>query len=91
MEGLIPLLMHAMKKHRLQSSYRSLSTSYHLLDGSVTEGSSHRRTRSEFQPPMAENLQQRSGFGYVSNSTSFKKDSTFFAPNIFHDSKLKSN
>ncbi|PWA85472.1 hypothetical protein CTI12_AA122030 [Artemisia annua] len=50
-----------MKKHRLQSSYRSLSASYHLLDGSVTEGSSHRRTRSAFQPPT-ENLQQRSGF-----------------------------
>lgn len=56
---LISLLMHAMKKHKLQSSYRSLSTSYHLLDGSVTEGSSHCRTRSEFQL-STENLQQRS-------------------------------
>ncbi|GJX95814.1 hypothetical protein Tco_0351612 [Tanacetum coccineum] len=90
MEGLIPLLMHAMKKHRLQSSYRSLSASYHLLDGSVTEGSSHRRTRSEFQPPT-ENLQQRSSFGYVSNSTSFKKDSTFSTPNTFRASNLKYN
>ncbi|PWA60034.1 hypothetical protein CTI12_AA266250 [Artemisia annua] len=79
-----------MKKHRLQSSYRSLSASYHLLDGSVTEGSSHRRTRSAFQPPT-ENLQQRSGFGNVSNSTTFKEDSTFSTPYTFRASKLKSN
>ncbi|PWA61489.1 hypothetical protein CTI12_AA372640 [Artemisia annua] len=84
MEGLIPLLMHAMKKHRLQSSYRSLSASYHLLDGSVVEGSPHRMTRSAFQQPTAKNLQQRSGFSYGSNSTSFKTDSSFSTSNTVH-------
>ncbi|KAL2231521.1 UNVERIFIED_CONTAM: hypothetical protein Sindi_1746500 [Sesamum indicum] len=57
MEGLIPLLLHAMKKQRPQNAYRCLSEnstngrSYHLLlAGDAVEGSSHRRTRSEFQP-----------------------------------------
>ncbi|KAI3789177.1 hypothetical protein L2E82_01966 [Cichorium intybus] len=92
MEGLIPFLMHAMKKHSLHNSYRSLSTGstcrYHLLEGAVVEGSSHRRTRSEFQPPTAEYLQQISGSDYVSRSMSFKKDSTSCStPNTFHTSK----
>ncbi|PON74804.1 hypothetical protein PanWU01x14_048630 [Parasponia andersonii] len=60
MEGLIPYLLHALKKDRPKNSYRSLSDtsnrSYHrLLSGSthnnLPDGSSHRRTRSEFQPP----------------------------------------
>lgn len=58
MEGLIPFLIHAMKKQRPQNSYRCLSEnstttrSYHLLLGGSdsVEGSSHRRTRSDFQP-----------------------------------------
>ncbi|MFS7939088.1 hypothetical protein Hanom_Chr05g00447631 [Helianthus anomalus] len=92
MEGLIPFVMQAMKTHRLHSSYRSLSASYHLLDGSVAaEGSSHHRTRSEFQPPTADHLQQRSGFGYDTQSMNFKKESTSSAINTFHASKLKSN
>ncbi|KAH0727355.1 hypothetical protein KY284_003220 [Solanum tuberosum] len=59
MEGLIPFLLHAMKKQRPHhnSTFRSLSDtsnrSYHLLVGADSiEGSSHRRTRSEFQPPV---------------------------------------
>ncbi|KAI3774667.1 hypothetical protein L1987_49226 [Smallanthus sonchifolius] len=92
MEGLIPFVMHAMKKHRLHNSYRSLSASYHLLDGSVAaEGSSHRRTRSEFQPPTADYLQQRSGFGHDTQSMNFKKDSTSSTLNTFHASKTKRN
>nr|KAJ0208544.1 hypothetical protein LSAT_V11C500269500 [Lactuca sativa] len=99
MEGLIPFLMHAVKKHSLHNSYRSLSTGStcrrHLLDGAVVEGSSHRRTRSEFQPPTAEYLQQiSSGSDYVSRSMSFKKDiSTSYhsTPNAFHASKVKNN
>lgn len=72
MEGLIPFLIHAVKKQngRLphHSSFRrSLSTgssrSYHLLLGAdksgELEGSSHRRTRSEFQPPSLDFLEQR--------------------------------
>lgn len=70
MEGLIPYLLHAIKKPRPQHRYRSFSVSesnsnrsYHLLmsgQGSL-EGSSHRRTRSEFQPPSSADLfEQRS-------------------------------
>ena len=63
MEGLIPYLLHALKKDKPKNRYRSYSDtsnrSYHrLLSGSIhnnnmAEGSSHRRTRSEFQPPPA--------------------------------------
>ncbi|KAL4588622.1 hypothetical protein LXL04_001514 [Taraxacum kok-saghyz] len=96
MEGLIPFLMHAMKKHSLQNGYRSLSTGStcrrHLLDGAVVEGSSHRRTRSEFQPPTAEYLQQISGSEFGSRSMSFKKEySASSTPKTFHESKVKSN
>ncbi|KAM1002982.1 hypothetical protein ACFX2I_003371 [Malus domestica] len=60
MEGLIPFLLHAIKKQRPQHKFRSFSVSesnsnrsYHLLISGQDslEGSSHRRTRSEFQPP----------------------------------------
>nr|GMC83593.1 G patch domain-containing protein [Ipomoea batatas]GMC87717.1 G patch domain-containing protein [Ipomoea batatas] len=59
MEGLIPYLLHAMKKqkspHSRRHSFRCLSDtsnrSYHLLIGADSaEGSSHRRTFSDFQP-----------------------------------------
>ncbi|OMO63379.1 hypothetical protein COLO4_32518 [Corchorus olitorius] len=70
MEGLIPFLIHAMRKQKPHHHYRSMSVgssasrSYHLLMGQSqadqsVEGSSHRRTRSEFQPPTAEFLEQR--------------------------------
>ncbi|KAF3435553.1 hypothetical protein FNV43_RR22642 [Rhamnella rubrinervis] len=55
MEGLIPYLLHAMKKQSPRHSYRSFSEnsnrSYHLLNSKEpsSHGSSHRRTRSEFQ------------------------------------------
>ncbi|KAK4340164.1 hypothetical protein RND71_041626 [Anisodus tanguticus] len=58
MEGLIPFLFHAMKKQKPNNnSFRCLSDtsnrSYHMLVGADSvEGSSHRRTRSEFQPPV---------------------------------------
>ncbi|KAK5774485.1 hypothetical protein PVK06_042340 [Gossypium arboreum] len=70
MEGLIPYLIHAMKKQKPGHNYRSTSVgssrSYHLL-----EGSSHRRTRSEFQPPATvEVVEQRSGLGYNNGSSS---------------------
>ncbi|KAL6513112.1 hypothetical protein OROGR_020598 [Orobanche gracilis] len=57
MEGLIPFLLKAMKKQAPRRAYRSLSEnsvtgrSYHLLlSGNSGEGSSHRRTRSDYQP-----------------------------------------
>ncbi|PKA59899.1 hypothetical protein AXF42_Ash015957 [Apostasia shenzhenica] len=56
MEGLIPFVIHAIKKNRQQSMYRCLSDGSRC-GGSVrapmisNEGSSHhRRTRSEFPP-----------------------------------------
>ncbi|KAG6576920.1 hypothetical protein SDJN03_24494, partial [Cucurbita argyrosperma subsp. sororia] len=62
MEGLIPYLFHAMKKQKPRHDYRSQSVgssrSYHLL---TNDESSHRRTRSDFQPPRFEYLDQRSG------------------------------
>ncbi|KAL8188926.1 hypothetical protein R6Q57_029446 [Mikania cordata] len=81
MEGLIPFVMHAMKKHKLHKSCSSISVRYRLLDGSVAaEGSSHRRNRSEFQPPTTEYLQQRSGFGYDTQSMNTSSTpSTFMA------------
>ncbi|KAK9287123.1 hypothetical protein L1049_015534 [Liquidambar formosana] len=77
MEGLIPFLLHALKKQRPHHSYRSLSEgssrSYHVLMGPDSyEGASHRRARSEFEPPTVEFLEQRSGFeknSVLANST----------------------
>ncbi|XP_062089490.1 uncharacterized protein LOC133796022 [Humulus lupulus] len=70
MEGLIPYLLHALKKDKPKNYYRSYSDtsnrSYHRLSSesihnNLAEGSSHRRTRSEFQPPPAlDFLEQRS-------------------------------
>ncbi|XP_038996320.1 uncharacterized protein LOC120120866 [Hibiscus syriacus] len=79
MEGLIPYLIHAMRKQKPRHHYRSASLgsssrSYHLLMGQQesVEGSSHRRTRSEFQPPATVELfQQRSGFGHRDGSSSY--------------------
>ncbi|CAN0903967.1 hypothetical protein LINGRAHAP2_LOCUS22811 [Linum grandiflorum] len=63
MDGLIPFLIHAMKSHHHHHHLRSFNSfsegstrSYHPLVGgvdgsSVNGGSSHRRTRSDFQPP----------------------------------------
>ncbi|KAK8568235.1 hypothetical protein V6N13_106167 [Hibiscus sabdariffa] len=72
MEGLIPYLIHAMRKQNPTHRYRSMSAGssrgYHLLMGQSpaesVEGSSHRRTRSEFQPPTVELFfEQSSGLG----------------------------
>ncbi|KAL8188927.1 hypothetical protein R6Q57_029447 [Mikania cordata] len=86
MEGLIPFVMHAMKKHRLHKSCRSLSVCYRLLDGSVAA-----ENRSEFQPPMAEYLQQRSGFGYDAQSMNTRKDFTTSTTSMFIASKKRRN
>lgn len=71
MEGLIPYLIHAIKKqkphpHSYNRSFShnesSINRSYHMLLGSDSlTGSSHRRTRSDFQPPTTEFLEQRYG------------------------------
>ncbi|KAJ8763477.1 hypothetical protein K2173_002360 [Erythroxylum novogranatense] len=66
MEGLIPYLLHAMKKQKPHNTYRSFSEgssrSYHLLTGGDSfSGSSHRRTKSEFQQPTMEVLEHQAG------------------------------
>ncbi|XP_022763511.1 uncharacterized protein LOC111309019 [Durio zibethinus] len=74
MEGLIPYLIRAMRKQKPSHRYRSMSMgssrSYHLLIGQPqqesVEGSSHRRTRSDFQPPTVEFFEQRSGLDFLS-------------------------
>ncbi|CAM8923970.1 unnamed protein product [Rhodiola kirilowii] len=63
MEGLIPYLLHAIKKDKPQQSRRHNSfsegstRSYHLLMDYVAResltGSSHRRSRSEFAQPSS--------------------------------------
>lgn len=78
MEGLIPFLLHALKKQNGQKSYRGLrsrsegsSRSYHQLlqePDYPTEGSSHRRTQSEFQPASVEFLENRSRLELQSRS-----------------------
>ncbi|KAK9073995.1 hypothetical protein SSX86_006590 [Deinandra increscens subsp. villosa] len=96
MEGLIPFLMHAVKKQKPHNSYRSLSVgstrSYHVLAGdeAKAEGSSHRRTRSEFKSPTADFLEQRSGFGCMPQSRSYKRSFTSSTPNSYQVSKSKS-
>ncbi|KAI3702335.1 hypothetical protein L6452_28071 [Arctium lappa] len=95
MEGLIPLLMHAMKKQNPHNNYRSFSVvstrSYHVLGGAdaKVEGSSHRRTRSELQSPTTDFLEQRSGFGCMPQSKSYKRSSTGSTPNSYQASKTK--
>ncbi|KAJ8638303.1 hypothetical protein MRB53_012570 [Persea americana] len=67
MEGLIPIVFNAIMKKREGSKYRSLFDSssrcrpFLLLEhvGSF-DGSSHRRTRSDFQNPSSEFLEWRS-------------------------------
>ncbi|KAF8019922.1 hypothetical protein BT93_G0571 [Corymbia citriodora subsp. variegata] len=67
MEGLIPYIIHSVRKQRLYNSYRCLSDgstrSYHLLaGGDSSDGSAHRQTQSELpQLPAAEFKEQRSG------------------------------
>ncbi|KAL6513113.1 hypothetical protein OROGR_020599 [Orobanche gracilis] len=69
MEGLIPLILKAVKKQVPRRVYRSLSEnsvtgrSYHLLiAGDAAEGSSHRRTNSGYQPtPLAYQLDGDNG------------------------------
>ncbi|PWA62450.1 hypothetical protein CTI12_AA363920 [Artemisia annua] len=97
MEGLIPFLLHAMKKPRPHNNYRSVSVgstrSYHVLVGgdanSTVEGSSHRRTKSEFKAPTTDFLEQRSGFGCMPQAKSYKRSSTNSTPNSYKVSKSK--
>ncbi|KAL8239508.1 hypothetical protein R6Q59_016075 [Mikania micrantha] len=95
MEGLIPFLMHAVKKPKPHNNYRSVSVgstrSYHVLVGSdaPVDGSSHRRTRSEFRSPTDDFLEQRSGFGCMPQSKSYKRYSTGLTSNSYQVSKSK--
>ncbi|XP_050211139.1 uncharacterized protein LOC126661353 [Mercurialis annua] len=75
MDGLIPYLLHAMKKQKPKNNFRSFSTgssrSYHLLVGpDSSTGSSHRRTRSEFGiPATVDFFDQRSGSEHLRNNS----------------------
>ncbi|KAJ8638300.1 hypothetical protein MRB53_012567 [Persea americana] len=66
MEGLIPFVFNAIMKKRDGSKYSSLSDSssrrpFLLLEHAGSfDGSSHRRTRSDFQNPTSEFLEWRS-------------------------------
>lgn len=71
MEGLIPFVIHAIKKSRTRAKYCSLSDDSRGGSGRVprvdempNDGSSHhRRTRSEFHPPPVSAL----GYGVFSS------------------------
>ncbi|KAL0719150.1 hypothetical protein Bca4012_068474 [Brassica carinata] len=91
MEGLIPYLIHAIKKdHKPQDQgYRSLSVGSSrgcrpLMMGqegsSSFQGSSHRRTRSEYKPPVVMDMfdQASPGFGQdsVINDSSSRDTAT---------------
>ncbi|XP_010272493.1 PREDICTED: uncharacterized protein LOC104608262 [Nelumbo nucifera] len=98
MEGLIPYIFHAIKNKKAHKDYRSLSDgssrSYRPLTGGMGsfEGSSHRRTRSEFQPPTTYDFQleqSSSGPDQFRHSRSLKTDSVFSPPTV-KDSKQTS-
>ena len=78
MEGLIPMLVHALKKQKPHHSFRCLSEgsnrSYHMLIGpqdSVHGSSHHRRTRSEFKPSTADHFLDQRFAPEFSHSNSF--------------------
>ncbi|KAF5814142.1 hypothetical protein HanPI659440_Chr03g0113051 [Helianthus annuus] len=98
MEGLIPFLLHAIKKPRPHNNYRSVSAgstpSYHVLGGADAnvERSSHRRTRSEFPSSTTDFPEQRSGFGcmpHSRSSKSYKRNYSVSTPNSYRVSKNK--
>ncbi|KAK4752159.1 hypothetical protein SAY87_020957 [Trapa incisa] len=71
MEGLIPFLIHAVKKQKPQHAYRCLSDasnrSYHLISGSDSlEGSFHRRNWSEVPTATAASSTVEFSSGYKS-------------------------
>ncbi|CAN6820064.1 unnamed protein product [Brassica oleracea var. botrytis] len=93
MEGLIPYLIHAIKKHHKSQHmrwYRSMSEgsshSYRPLmmgqeGASSYQGSSHRRTRSEYTPPVIMDM-----FDHTLCQDSVNKDSS--AQNIATKTQL---
>ncbi|KAJ0546630.1 hypothetical protein HanIR_Chr08g0363091 [Helianthus annuus] len=75
MEGLIPLLMHAVKKPKPQNSYRSVSTrSYHVLVGADAK----------------EDGSPRSGFGCMPQSRIYQRNSTGLSANSYQVSGSRS-
>ncbi|KAM3291431.1 hypothetical protein P3S67_019720 [Capsicum chacoense] len=89
MEGLIPFLLHAMKKQEPQhKSFRCHSDTsnqdYHMLvGGDSVEGSSHRRTQTEFQSPVSTDFLDQS---HVSNQNGSRLQ---FGSNIAATSSLQ--
>ncbi|CAF2077632.1 hypothetical protein Bca4012_090273 [Brassica carinata] len=96
MEGLIPYLIHAIKKdHKPQDQgYRSLSVGssrgYRPLmmgqEGSSSfQGSSHRRTRSEYKPPVIMDMfDQTSSSGFGQDSVNEDSSSQDIATKLQH-------
>ncbi|KAK1385720.1 Beta-D-xylosidase [Heracleum sosnowskyi] len=84
MEGLIPFLIHTIKKQKSHNKYRSLSDnsnrSYHILMGANSvEGSSHRRTRSD-----VDFFEKKSGYSddYLAHSSGMNKSSSVRTSNV---------
>ncbi|PSS29269.1 AT-hook motif nuclear-localized protein [Actinidia chinensis var. chinensis] len=83
MEGLIPMLVHALKKQKPHHSFRCLSEgsnrSYHKLiepQDSVSGSSHNRRTWSEFKPSTADHFHSHS-FNSTSGSRQIGSSSTY--------------
>lgn len=97
MEGLIPFLVHTLKKKKSLKSYRSLSDTsnrsyHHLVGGDSVDGSSHRRTKSEFQPYMVDLSEKRSYLDYLtSHATNFNKSISTLAPSNANVSRQTSS
>ncbi|KAJ4966509.1 hypothetical protein NE237_018358 [Protea cynaroides] len=97
MEGLIPCIVKALKRQKSQRSSlspsESWSRSYYrpLNSKGSSDGSSHRRTRSDFQPPVAELLENRSSDVQFLHSGSLKTDSFLIPSNLKAPRKMDSD
>ncbi|XP_020584250.1 uncharacterized protein LOC110027245 [Phalaenopsis equestris] len=90
MEGLIPFVIHALKKNRNQRTYRCLSDGSNaggssrkaMMDWTAQDGSSHhRRTRSEFPTAATADPGLFSGDSRLAPSRSLKAgEESFFSP-----------
>ncbi|XP_043711392.1 uncharacterized protein LOC122660237 [Telopea speciosissima] len=101
MEGLIPYIVNALKKQKSQNKYRcsseiSSSRSYYqpLNSKGSSEGSSHRRTRSDFQLPVAADLLGQRSSGVQLQflpSRSLKMESSTFSPSASTETAFNSH
>ncbi|KAF6159775.1 hypothetical protein GIB67_030033 [Kingdonia uniflora] len=95
MEGLIPFLLHAIKKPKPKNTgynrtaSEGSSRSYHLLKSgtSSVEGSSHRRTRSEFHQRAFEFPEGEQFSGAAYQHTRNLKTGSVSSPSKMKDDK----